>query len=149
MTESDDDIAPALTPEEWDGTSLEAPTTTAGDNGEGYFILASGKAREPRLLKDDGGEDLLFVPCDYARQADGSWSTVPSHDETDRSRLITGGKERHALAALALHGQPYGFTRDDVRSLRAAAEMLGGVSERSLLSVASRVAALLPPQDTK
>jgi hypothetical protein len=51
---------------------------------------------------------------------------------------------RAALAALALHGQPFGFTHDDVRALRRLAD---GPSEaaRRLRDIAARLEALLPP----
>lgn len=54
--------------------------------------------------------------------------------------------ERHALAALCLHGQPFGFTQEDVELLRRSAEneLSGGTAER-LSGLADRIAALLPP----
>ena len=68
---------------------------------------------------------------------------------------------RHALAALALHGQPFGFMAKDVKNLRETAEesdegdasndfYLGGyqvtVGSEWLLNLADRIAALLPPE---
>lgn len=59
----------------------------------------------------------------------------------------------HALAALALHGQAFGFTHDDVTLLRGAASYLGGDSTRGdwwrvrLNGLADRIVALLPPRD--
>lgn len=58
---------------------------------------------------------------------------------------------RHAIAALSLHGQPFGFTREDVALLR---DMAGDYEGRNgyfpegqrLLSLADRLAALLPPE---
>lgn len=38
------------------------------------------------------------------------------------ARYFFYGENRHALAALALHGQPFGFTREDVKMLRIAAD---------------------------
>ena len=73
-----------------------------------------------------------------------------------------GGGHRHALAALALHGQPFGFTWEDHdrhqrMSLRARGRRLvtGIEEEREALwaeaawhdSMAARIAALLPPRD--
>lgn len=61
---------------------------------------------------------------------------------------------RQQIAALALHGQPFGFTREDVENIRevcfiVSAEFDNG-SERdsrskALLSLAARIEALLPP----
>lgn len=71
----------------------------------------------------------------------------------------------HKLAALCLHGQPYGFTQADVTELRGLAMLYASVSRLALMgahpeshglteverreawadSLASRLAALLPP----
>jgi hypothetical protein len=71
-------------------------------------------------------------------------------------------KQSHKLAALALHGQPFGFTRGDVKALRFLAELWvedegpAGEGWRSteLLnaqslaqSLAARIEALLPPEE--
>lgn len=64
---------------------------------------------------------------------------------------------RHALAALALFDQPFGFTREDVRVLREAAdrddaELQAGNNARTdidtvaLRSLADRIEALLPSE---
>lgn len=68
---------------------------------------------------------------------------------------------RHGLAALCLHGQPFGFTREDVQDVQAAireVRMNIGAKlynpedvptiralEDRLLALADRIAALLPP----
>ena len=58
--------------------------------------------------------------------------------------------DRHSLAALALHGQPFGFTHEDVALLReeAEGEWNGAHMEqgRKLLVLAARIEALLPPE---
>lgn len=69
--------------------------------------------------------------------------------------------ERHAIAALALYGQPFGFTHDERRALRFAVtgwagDAWGGLEgaarlaaqeahRRTLVSVGDKVEALLPP----
>lgn len=62
---------------------------------------------------------------------------------------------RHALAALALYGQPFGFTRADVLALIDAAESIqdefGSRDKRDsravkLDAITARIAALLPPE---
>lgn len=72
---------------------------------------------------------------------------------------IYEGVDRHALAALALHGQPFGFTADLLKRLRHAPS-LGQVSDdlfeisredlRILLGArteaANLIEALLPPE---
>ena len=47
--------------------------------------------------------------------------------------------DRHQLAAVALYGQPFGFTWDDVDRLRTT-------NDPVLRSLADRIAALLPPR---
>lgn len=60
----------------------------------------------------------------------------------------------HIVAALYLHGQPFGFTHDDVRALRDMPPVPwryggeGGVEavEAWLRDLADRIEALLPPE---
>jgi hypothetical protein len=58
---------------------------------------------------------------------------------------------RHALAALALHGQPFGFTWDDVVAAKEAAFELRMMQNRPaadrLDDLANRIASLLPPRE--
>lgn len=66
-------------------------------------------------------------------------------------------ERRHAMAATCLHGQPFGFTREDVERLRIFTSTLmskqeapgtGGSSiARGLDSLADRIEALLPPEE--
>lgn len=72
----------------------------------------------------------------------------------------TGLPPRHATAALALYGQPFGFTREDVVKLRAAGDAARDVErfakergagwDDSLAdwyhSLADRIESLLPPE---
>ena len=61
-------------------------------------------------------------------------------------------RDSQKLAALSLHGQPYGFTWQDVDMLRQAAGMNGGdgslpnPSAERFTSLADRIEALLPPR---
>lgn len=48
----------------------------------------------------------------------------------------------HGAAAIALHGQPYGFAQADVEFLRDIAQDLNAIQAETL---ANRIAALLPP----
>lgn len=70
---------------------------------------------------------------------------------------ILRGAERHAVAALALYGQPFGFTHEDVAELREAVAYYGehrtgpesdliDASQARLSRLADRLAALLPPE---
>lgn len=107
---------PALTEEEW-----------------GKLGCGTKGARPQRVEFDDEG---------YLVVHDGWETALPSSDVW------------HALAALCLHGQPYGFTWEDVDILRREAgfaddEHRNGFhpeTEARLLSLADRIAALLPPR---
>ena len=54
----------------------------------------------------------------------------------------------HVTAALALYGQPFGFTHEHVRALREYADSHGGVTGEAAIfaAIADRIAALLPPE---
>jgi len=63
--------------------------------------------------------------------------------------------ERHALAALCLHGQLFGFTWEDVRRLRGVFWAMSQWGKNHAIewagdewgeSVADRIEALLPPE---
>jgi hypothetical protein len=71
------------------------------------------------------------------------------------------GSERHALAALCLHGQPFGFTHEDVDLLKVVTDhwpSLGNYESDAdgqhaiyhrvdaLQSLADRIGAILPPR---
>lgn len=60
---------------------------------------------------------------------------------------VPDGRCRHALAAIALYGQKFGFTREDVTYLRWAFDDAGrhDLSE-GLDSIRRRIEALLPPE---
>jgi hypothetical protein len=61
-------------------------------------------------------------------------------------------KMRHALAALALHGQSFGFTHADLNLLSEAAGRIEGEDSAqtpladALMALAARIESLLPPE---
>ena len=68
-------------------------------------------------------------------------------------RRLTPLQKIHAVAAMALYGQKFGFTREDVQLLRTGLQSYaspgwGGEADRShrLENLAQRIAALLPPE---
>lgn len=68
-----------------------------------------------------------------------------------RGRGVLYDVERlHAWAALALYGQPFGFTREDVAAALHGAHWAGYGGDpdhiERLRSLAARIAALLPPE---
>lgn len=66
----------------------------------------------------------------------------------------TDGEYRHAHAAVALYGQPFGFDDEDRALLYLLAEVLpnrGNIAEEHVARIktmADKVAALLPPEPT-
>lgn len=80
-------------------------------------------------------------------------------DQFGSGVTIHNPKTLHTLAALCLYGQPFGFTQEDLAYLTAAIADQRVIGERSsglhranaprmlagLESLASRIAALLPP----
>jgi len=63
---------------------------------------------------------------------------LPSNDD-----LPLYYPSKHGIAAANLHGQPFGFTREDVRVLRQEA----GYYHDGIADLADRIEALLPPED--
>ena len=74
------------------------------------------------------------------------------HVERGRAVHMDGwvsGGDLHALAALCLHGQPFGFTREDVRLLHFVMMQFTPETDGwddDLTSLADRIEALLPPE---
>jgi hypothetical protein len=56
------------------------------------------------------------------------------------------GDMRLAAAALCLHGQPFGFTHDDVELLRYIASGMLDYDYEPVQDLADRIEALLPPR---
>jgi hypothetical protein len=86
---------------------------------------------EPALRTSDAAEWAYYPPPGKAVQ---EW---PTHT-------------RHQLAAIALYGQPFGFTWEDVDLLRDYGSYFDDGAERNideLHSLAARIAALLPPRE--
>ncbi len=119
------EVKPALTPLEWAKREY-VQKEHASDTGRRMNIFAAlyeGYASEP-----EEGEVLLVGPAH-------------GHDAG-----ICPAEARHAVAALALHGQPFGFTREDVHHLRVLEHTgIWPISVNSG-SLADRIEALLPPK---
>lgn len=66
---------------------------------------------------------------------------------------ITQDYDAHSAAAVLLHDQPFGFTWEDERGLRATAKLLRNLGSpyndnvSKILKLADRIAALLPPRE--
>lgn len=85
-----------------------------------------------------------------------SHGVAESHDGDEPLYFPT----KHGIAAMNLHGQPFGFTHEDVATLRTAWGMCGAAivgdmsvvvdSEANMMllrTLADRISALLPPQE--
>lgn len=78
----------------------------------------------------------------------GQWHDAVEVTGFDTIVVVRGGAEsvfptpaRHALAALCLYQQPFGFTQEDVAMLRSP-----WTHPDELASLAARISALLPPE---
>jgi len=123
-----DDIPPALTPEQWE----------ARDYRQAARELDTWAKKAEQQSADDSTEYVAKLGLNE----NGSVIVLNrAHD-----RVLVPPPARAALAAFALAEQPFGFTREDVVALRAAAETAedAGIA-RSLRSLATRLEALLPP----
>lgn len=82
------------------------------------------------------------------------WAEVLQHGDSgryyDTAFDTCGPKECHYLAALALNGQPFGFTWDDWMGLYMAASILRSEADHEavadVMAVMEKIAALLPPE---
>jgi hypothetical protein len=120
-------IKPALTPENWFAPKvLFRKPEFKGDEGYGVELIRS-KSGKPT--------------SDWCTVFDGSWAVTLENDA------------RHALAALALHNQPFGFTREDVKMLRESQIWADSTDLRvngepaDFEDLADRIEALLPPEE--
>ena len=126
---NDTEIRPALTAEEW-----KFPR-----------VIEYQRDWEIQMGLDQGDWPVPYRESGYA-----VWiSAEPRGSTAHAAHNIQ--ERRHALAALALHGQPFGFTRDDVEHVRLVAGQCDalrlGPSHASVLrDLADRIAALLPPE---
>jgi hypothetical protein len=93
-----DEIRPALDPEEW--ARLH------------HWVQCYDSWSDEQSEKTGVGE--ISAGPDYL--------TLTSHQHGEIADF-SAPTDRHALAALALHGMPFGFTRQDVAALDALLEM--------------------------
>ena len=111
-------IVPALTREEW--ATFLAGNPVLNLDGAGFQDC-------PHIQTEHGGEVIVAVEDVY---------------------LGLSGIARHAGCATLLHGQPFGFTREDVEALRQDGWGYDEVHDQAKLDdLADRIEALLPPED--
>lgn len=122
-----DSIKPALSPEEWRAGVIR--------DDEGWACIRNPQPGNPNGDMPNNG--WVRMSCEECI----TWLHGP--------RWLT---RRHAVAALCLYGQPFGFTREDAEILREYAdEIEDGFTRRgaTLRSMADRIAALLPPEQSE
>lgn len=112
------------------------------------------KPIEPALTPDEwtSGVRMIAPEAEYAALgiALGAFLSDPTS-----TGARTRTERRHALAALALHGQPFGFTWEHVNRLWEIAEALSVLptsvtdpeDAEPLRAIADIIAALLPPRE--
>jgi len=119
---------PAMTPEQWDAKDYRQPAHEL-DRWADAQPGAAGDDRTEYVAKLGLTETGSVVAMNRA------------HD-----RVLIPPPARSVLAALALAGQPFGFTTADVRAARSAAERAPDHRAKSELErLAARLEALLPP----
>jgi hypothetical protein len=124
-----DTYGPALTPEQWEARDYRQPARQL----DGW-----AKDNSDRAGEHDSTEYVAKLGLD------GSGSVIAMSRAHDR--VLVPPPARAALAAFALDGQPFGFSRDDVAALRRAAETSpDGTTAGTLRDLAERLRALLPP----
>jgi hypothetical protein len=124
-----DDIRPALSAEEW-----------------------TPRVHYKAYVGSDGGDAACIrVDGDAQRWMDTGDITIHNEYCIDRP---------HALAALCLYGQPFGFSQEDVERLeRVGNDYIAWANDSdeldrniedgfALIRLASRIRALLPPEET-
>ncbi len=127
MTNSD---RPALTPEQWEARDYrqaareldawaEERGTAAHEDDTTEYVAKLGVAASGAVIAMNRAHDRVLIP-------------PPA---------------RPVLAALALDGQPFGFSRNDVAAIRRAADRAADPAQlQALRDLAARLEALLPPE---
>jgi len=119
---------PALTPEQWDALDYRQPARDLD-----AWAKAHAEAQE-----EDATEYVAKLGLDRAG------SVVVMNRAHDRALIPPPA--RAPLAALALAGQPFGFSRADVELVESAAARSDGPDAAAALrDLAQRIRNLLPP----
>jgi hypothetical protein len=81
-----------------------------------------------------------------------TWLLAPTYISRAVDNMEFFGDNRlHDIAAIALHKQPFGFTREDVKNLNFVLKRLNGLISDDrfarLGDLSDRISALLPPEE--
>ena len=90
--------------------------------------------------------DTTITPALTRKQWDATDpASVGPRRMLDGATALFGTDGLHPLAALCLHGQPFGFTQEDVDACRSADDEEWAKWQPQLAALAEKIAALLPP----
>lgn len=106
-----------------------------GGDHSGPFVKPALTAEEWWYVMKRG--PTVYNPQDIRLTSDG-YGQYPDGYKVNESA-------RHGVAAACLHGQPFGFTRQDVELLRELKVYRHG--EKEVEDLANRIEALLPPEE--
>ena len=122
-------MKPAMTPKQWEKREVSVRTAAGGAV---HTIEVKGRKGKRRMYLDES--HYPASAAFYEEEGAGQYAEFC-----------------HALAALALQGQYFGFTWEDVEELRALSETVRKVEGATpkhwvwMETLADRIAALLPP----
>jgi hypothetical protein len=137
-------------------------STTRADARDALDTVLASRSTRPEpiqaanvtegILKAETGEARMseikpaLSPEEWRDVMSGHWLNLPDSTWDDVARATD--ECQHGAAAIALHGQPFGFTWDDVDRLRSLDYMNLDQHEDgpTLASIAGRIEALLPPR---
>src|SRR5918911_1704262 len=108
MSDAAGAVPAALTPDEWREL----------DSRQAARALDAWREQKPERRPADD-------PTQYVAQMGITYDGCVTLMSRAHERVEVPPPARHALAALALHAQPFGFTRDDVSALRRVVEESG------------------------
>ena len=124
-----DELPRALTPDQWEARDYRQPARD---------LDAWARQKPGQRSQDD--------PTEYVAKLGLSDDDCVIVMSRAHDRVLVPPPARAALAAFALSGQPFGFTRADAAAVRRAAEALGTEpAAAELRDLAARLEALLPP----
>jgi hypothetical protein len=125
---TDEKARSALTAKEWQGGTPSYPTNP----GIIHKLGDEDKGREHVELWD--------------------WGVHITAEGSEGVNLFNEDRDRHAVAALCLYGQPFGFTRQHLADIDWVLDKVGGTGDylrdvrEVLMPIRTLIEALLPPK---
>lgn len=96
---------------------------------------------EPALTAEEWAElgPTPGISCNWGEHI----AAFPDDPPSDRAHGLDIDDDRHAIAAVALYAQPFGFTRKELEHLTYIASH---TDWKGLLPIIQKIEALLPPE---